>query len=249
MARNSQRASPASGYTLMELVVVMVMIGILSGLAINSGQWNENSLKYSQDRLQNAVKTARTRAITTTSTYRINADPNNPNEAIQVQKIRSGSCQANATLRQPSLATDTTIALNSVNGFAIGDRVSVGGTQADVLSVNFGDNTLTLGGAVGAKATGTKVETVKNWRNDGVFLAEDLNINKKSAKTDPDVRLTGRFGGTAVTGWSICINSRGLVTLFNADGVVNSNLELVLTNTRTNQEAKVTVAPGGAMGN
>jgi Tfp pilus assembly protein FimT len=233
----------------MELIVVIVMIGILSGIVINARPWYENPLKNSQDRLQSVVKTARTRAMNTTSTYRINADPNNPNEAIQVQKIRSGSCQANATLRQASLATDTTIALNSVAGFAIGDRVSVGGTQADVLSVNFGDNTLTLGGTVGEKAAGTKVETVKNWRNDGVFLAEDLNINKKSAKTDPDVRLAGKFGGTTVTGWSICINSRGLVTLFNADGIVNNSLDLVLTNTRTNEEAKVTIAPGGAMGN
>ncbi|WLT37613.1 prepilin-type N-terminal cleavage/methylation domain-containing protein [Synechocystis sp. B12] len=129
LARNDQRTAPVSGYTLMELVVVVVVIGILSGIVVNAKPWYENPLKNSQDRLQSVIKTARTRAVNSTSTYRITANPNNPSQAIQVQRIRSGSCQANATLREASLATDTTIALNDVSGFAIGDRLKVGGQK------------------------------------------------------------------------------------------------------------------------
>lgn len=231
----------------MELVVVVVVIGILSGIVVNAKPWYENPLKNSQDRLQSVIKTARTRAVNSTSTYRITANPNNPSQAIQVQRIRSGSCQANATLREASLATDTTIALNDVSGFAIGDRLKVGGTEADALSVNFGNSTITLGAPVGEKAVGTKVETVKNWKNDSAFLDEDLNVNKKVSQNNADIRMVGKFDNAAEENWSICINSRGLVSLFDADGMMTSNLDLVLTNPRTNEEAKVVIFPGGAM--
>ncbi|QHU99301.1 pilus assembly FimT family protein [Synechocystis sp. CACIAM 05] len=247
LARNDQRTAPVSGYTLMELVVVVVVIGILSGIVVNAKPWYENPLKNSQDRLQSVIKTARTRAVNSTSTYRITANPNNPSQAIQVQRIRSGSCQANATLREASLATDTTIALNDVSGFAIGDRLKVGGTEADALSVNFGNSTITLGAPVGEKAVGTKVETVKNWKNDSAFLDEDLNVNKKVSQNNADIRMVGKFDNAAEENWSICINSRGLVSLFDADGMMTSNLDLVLTNPRTNEEAKVVIFPGGAM--
>jgi Tfp pilus assembly protein FimT len=231
----------------MELVVVVVVIGILSGIVINAKPWYENPLKNSQDRLQSVIKTARTRAINSTSTYRITANPDNPSQTIQVQRIRSGSCQANASLREASLAADTTIALNDVSGFAIGDRLKVGGTEADALSVNFGNSTITLGAPVGEKAVGTKVETIKNWKNDSAFLDEDLNVNKKVSQNNADIRMVGKFGNAAEENWSICINSRGLVNLFDADGMVTNNLDLVLTNARTNEEAKVVVFPGGAM--
>lgn len=240
--------SLSSGYTLMELVVVCVVIGILSGMVISAKPWYENPLKNSQDRLQSVIKLARTRAMTSTSTYRIASNPDNPNEAIQIQRIRSGSCQANATLREDVASGDLTIAVNDASGFAVGDRVTVEGTEADVLSVNFGNSTLTLGSAVGEKTAGATVETVKNWRNDSAFLDEDLNVNKKSSQTEPDVSLAVKFGNTATEDWTICVNSRGLVSLFDDSGVVtDENLNLVLTNTRTNEEATVIVHPGGAM--
>lgn len=232
----------------MELVVVVVVIGILSGVVVNAKPWYENPLKNSQDRLNSVIKLARTRAMSSTSTYRITSSANNPNEAIQIQRIRSGSCRANTTLVQDVAATDTTIVVSDVSGFAIGDRLTVGGTAADVLSVNFGNNTITLGAAVGTKTAGAVVDTVKSWKNDGAFLDEDLNVNKKASQTDPDISLTAKFDNTEASEWGICINSRGLVSLFDDSGVVvDKDLNLVLTNTRTNQEAKVIIAPGGAM--
>jgi Tfp pilus assembly protein FimT len=228
----------------MELLVVIVIIGILSGIVINARPWYENPLKNSQDRLNSAIKAARTRAITTTSTYRINADPDNPDEAIQIQKIKGGSCQNNATLIQDVGATDTTITVSNINGFAIGDRLSVGGTTADVLSVDYNNGTMTLGAAVGEKSAGATVETIKDWKNDSAFLDEDLNINKKSSATEPDIVMDASFDP-----WSICISSRGIVRLFDASGVVDDDLDLVLTNTRTDEKATVTIQPGGAMSN
>ncbi|WLT37612.1 hypothetical protein NON20_17855 [Synechocystis sp. B12] len=94
---------------------------------------------------------------------------------------------------------------------------------------------------------GTKVETVKNWKNDSAFLDEDLNVNKKVSQNNADIRMVGKFDNAAEENWSICINSRGLVSLFDADGMMASNLDLVLTNARTNEEAKVVIFPGGAM--
>ncbi len=174
------RPSPL-GYTLMELLVVMVIMGILSGIVINAKPWYQDPLKNSQDRLNSVIKSARTRAMVTTSTYRINADPSNPSEAIQIQKIRGGSCRASTTLAQDVAAGETTIVVSDVNGFAIGDRLTVGGTTANALSVNFGNNTIILGAAVGAKSVGVTVETVKDWKNDSAFLDEDLNVNKKGS--------------------------------------------------------------------
>ena len=236
------------GYTLMELLVVVVIIDILSAIVVSAKPWYENPLKNSQDRLSSTIKLARTRAMTSTSTYRINADPSNTNEAIQIQKIRGGSCKADTTLAEDVAAADTTITVNDVNGFAIGDRLSVGGTEADVLSVNFGDNTITMGAAVGEKTAGATVEAVKDWTNDGAFLDEDLNINKKSSQTEPDIQMAAKFDNTQASEWGICINSRGLVSLFDDSGLVtDKDLNLVLTNTRTNEQAKLTIAPGGAI--
>ncbi|MEB3161372.1 MAG: hypothetical protein VKL20_07925 [Synechocystis sp.] len=232
----------------MELVGVMVVIGILSGVVVSAKPWYENPLKNSQDRLNSVIKLARTRAMASTSTYRITADPNNPNEAIRIQRIRSSSCNANTTLAQNVAAGETTITVDDVSGFAIGDRLRVGGTLADALSVNFGNNTITLGAPVGEKTTGARVAAVKNWKNDGAFLAEDLSVNQKSAPHDPDIQLTGKFNNTETTDWSICINTRGLVSL--SDGgrrITSQNLKLVLKNTRTNKESGVRIAPGGAI--
>jgi prepilin-type N-terminal cleavage/methylation domain-containing protein len=242
--------APSLGYTLVELLVVMVVMGILSGIVINAKPWYQDPLKNSQDRLNSAIKTARTRAMTTTSTYRINANPSNPSEAIQIQKIRSGSCRASTTLVQDLVAGETTIVVSDVNGFAIGDRLRVGGTEANALSVNFGNNTIILGAAVGAKTAGVTVETIKDWKNDGAFIDEDLNVNKKGSANEPDVSMAAQFDNNAASGWGICINSRGLVSLFDTSGIVaDKDLKLVLTNSRTNEKAEVIIAPGGAMRN
>jgi prepilin-type N-terminal cleavage/methylation domain-containing protein len=243
-----RRKSPPEGYTLIELLVVTVVIGILSGVVVSAKPWYENPLKNSQDRLNSAIKLARTRAMTSTSTYRITADPDNPNEAIRVQRIRSSSCNANTTLAQDVAAGDTTITVNDTSGFAIGDRLRVAGTLADALAVNFDSNTITLGAPVGEKTTGARVATVKNWKNDGAFLAEDLNVNQKRSSTDPDIRLVAKVNNTETSDWIICINTRGLVSLSdNGRMITNQNLDLVLKNARTNEEAGIRIAPGGAI--
>jgi len=248
LLKGSSKKSPSLGYTLMELVVVTVVIGILSAVVVSAKPWYENPLKNSQDRLNSAIKLARTRAMASTSTYRITADPNNPNEAIRIQRVRSNSCNANTTLAQDVAAGDTTITVDDVNGFAIGDSLRVGGTLANALSVNFGDNTITLGAPVGEKNTGARVAAVKSWKNDGAFLAEDLNVNPKSSSTDPDIRLVAKVNNIETSNWIVCINTRGLVSLSdNGRMITNRNLDLILKNTRTDEEAGVRIAPGGAI--
>lgn len=74
---------------------------------------------------------------------------------------------------------DIIIVLNDVSGFVIGDCFKVGGIEVDVFLVNFGNSIIIFGVLVGEKVVGIKVEIVKNWKNDSVFLDEDFNVNKK----------------------------------------------------------------------
>lgn len=59
--------------------------------------------------------------------------------------------------------------------------------------------------------------------------------------------MVGKFDNVVEENWFICINSCGLVSLFDVDGMMISNFDLVLINFCINEEVKVVIFFGGVM--
>jgi len=228
-----------SGHTLAELLVIVAIIGILAAIASIGKSWYENPLANSRDRVTGILKAVRLKAMSTTSTYRVRPDPNNPTTKLKVESTKSGSCDASTTLKEEAASTDTSLSVNSVDGFSMGDKIKVGsGSVKDVLSVNPDAQTLQIGTSIGSiEAVNTPVTMVKDWVNDSIFMSEDLNL-------EDDITMAG----SGVTNWSVCVNSQGFITFFDGSNKMNgANLAVVLTNTKTSQANQVTLYAGGAI--
>ena len=231
-----------SGHTLAELLVIVAIIGILAAIASIGKSWYENPLANSRDRVTGILKAVRLKAMSTTSTYRVRPDPSNPTTKLKVESAKSGSCDASTTLRTATVAADQSLNVNSVNGFAMGDKIKVGsGSVKDVLSVNPDDQTLQIGTPIGSiQAANTSVTMVKTWMNDSTFLPEDL-------KLIDGIKMEATPGSQTATWWNACFGSQGFVTFFNGSTKVNTNLDLTLTNSRGNETKTITVYQGGAV--
>ncbi|MEB3312084.1 MAG: hypothetical protein VKJ02_17800 [Snowella sp.] len=233
-----------SGYTLLELLIFCSMLGIFAALVVNAKPWYENPLGNNRDQIVGILKLVRVRAMATTSTYRIRPDPVNPNQKLQVELTKSGSCQAIAQLTAEALATTTELSVTNTNDFAVGDAIQVG-TDAqnnNIVSINPDILTLTLGQPLGTdQVENATVVMLKNWVNESLFFPEDLMLAS-------DITMSGKNAATSQPiDWTICVNSRGFITLFDANTTVNANLELTLMNSRTNETQTITVYPGGAI--
>lgn len=233
-----------SGYTLLELLIFCSMLGILAALVVNAKPWYEDPLSNNRDQIVGILKLVRVRAMATTSTYRIRPDPVNPNQKLQVELTKSGSCQAIAQLTTPALATTRELRVTNTNDFVVGDAIQVG-TDAqnnNIVSIDSDTSSLRLGQPLGTnQAANATVAMLKNWVNESLFFPEDLMLSSS-------ITMSGKNAATSQPiDWTICVNSRGFITLFDANTTVNANLELTLTNSRTNETQTIMVYPGGAI--
>jgi len=232
----------SGGYTLMEILVVCSIIGILSALTISAKPWYENSLGNSRDQITGILKSVRLRAMSTTSTYRVRPDPSNPTTKLKVESAKSGSCDASTTLSTAAASTDQSLNVTSLNGFAIGDRIQVGSdsTNNNIIAVNPDAPSIQIGAALGsAQSANASVIMLKDWVNENIFVAEDLTLTN-------GVTMAGRANSQAVN-WSACFNSRGFITFFNGSTTLNTDLAIILTNSRGNETKTITVYQGGAI--
>ncbi|MFN5515849.1 MAG: Tfp pilus assembly protein FimT/FimU [Cyanobacteriota bacterium] len=245
--------SPAPGYTLAEVMVTLTALGVLSAMAMTLKPWYENPLADSQSRLAGVVRLARLRAMSTTSTYRILPDADNPTAKLKVEYAEAGSCEASAKLTTDILSTDTNLQVDDIEGFAIGDKVKVGTDSSSnfILSINPDASTLTLGSPVGTdQAVESMVRTIKSWRRDASFDEETLTLQPSSQQ--PQITLSAVVGGipspVPLSTWSICFNSRGFATIYKGSQILKTgNLNLFLTNASSAENAKITVYLGGGL--
>lgn len=241
-----RRRSPSSGYTLAEVVVTLTVLGVLSAMAMTLKSWYENPLADSQTRLAGVVRLARLRAMSTTSTYRILPDADNPTEKLRVEYAEAGSCEASAKLTADVVDTDTNLPVDDIEGFSIGDKVKVGADVSSnfILSINPDLSTLTLGSPVGTEqAVDADIKTIKTWRRDASFDDETLTLQ-------PKITLAAFAGNnpSALSKWSICFDSRGFATLYQGSKILkNQNLNFSLTNASSSEKAEISVYPGGGV--
>lgn len=231
-----------SGYTLAELLAVVTIIGILAAMVSIGKSWYENPLADSRDRVTGVLKAVRLRAMSTTSTYRVRPDPANPTTKLKVESAKSGSCDASTTLRTAAASTEQSLNVNSVNGFAIGDKIQVGSdsTNNNIIAVNPDAPSIQIGAALGSiQSVNASVIMLKDWVNESLFVAEDLTLAN-------GVTMAGRANSQTVN-WSACFNSRGFITFFNDSTTLNADLAIILTNSRGNETKTITVFQGGAI--
>jgi prepilin-type N-terminal cleavage/methylation domain-containing protein len=233
----------AAGYTLVELLVTMTVLGVLAAVTLNAKPWYENSLGNGRDQMVGILKLVRLRAMSTTSTYRILPDSANPTRQLKVELTKNGSCQASTNLSAAALTTATSLTVVDNTGFSVGDSIQVGTDAQNNDIISLPDNsTITLGQALGTdQAANATVTMLKTWVNDSNFMASDLllpqNITMSGKRTDTNAAIN----------WTVCVNSQGFITLYQNTTPINTNLAIALTNSRTSEVKTVTLYQGGAV--
>ncbi len=224
------------GYTLPEVLAVVSIIGVLSTITGPMKAWYENSLGNGTNQTVGLFNLIRMRAISTTSAYRIKPDPLDPNTKFKVEISKTRGCESSTQLIADATREDTELSVASARGLVVGDSIKVGNDKTSNEIIATDTSTITLGEPLGSSQTANStVELVNNWLNDPNFVEEDLSLPK-------DIEMSSNY-----TDWTLCFDSRGIANLYDAYGVVNSNLTLTLGKNYNNKTNEITVLQGGSI--
>ena len=234
-----ERKYQEQGYTLPEILVAMTMASVLAAVAIASNPFGQTSrLNDAAYQLEGILRQTRSRAIATTSAIRIEPDPDNPNNLLKIESAETRGCEAISALSENVDATDDQIPVLSERGFNVGDRLKIGSNETDNVVIGVEQSLLRLGQELGSsQSEGAVVQLLNNWKPDGALLTEDLTF-------DEPMEITSNIANDK---WRLCFNSRGFARLYNAEGVVNQDLELTISDTQNNDSQKLIVLRGGAI--
>ncbi|ACB52887.1 hypothetical protein cce_3539 [Crocosphaera subtropica ATCC 51142] len=224
------------GYTLLEILATVSIIGILAIIAGPVKSWVENPLANGTNQTVGVLNLIRLRAMSTTSAYRIKPDPLAPTNKLQVQIAKTRGCESSTELTTEATSTDQELTVASTEGLVVGDSIVVGNDRENNEIIATNSSTITLGEALGtSQEENATVELINNWLNDINFTEEELILPEEiTISGDP-------------TDWTLCFDSRGHANLYDASGVVNSNLTLTLTNSFNQIQSKITIFRGGAV--
>ena len=225
------------GFTLLELLTALAIIGVLSAITTPLVLWANKPLQNGTYQAAGIFSQGRSRAISTTSSLRIQPDPSDPERSFLVQASDTRSCDPNTTALTSSVTTDSNqLAVVSTQGFAAGDRLKIGDDETEnvVLTTDNNSSVLTLGKPIGTShSSGTAVEIVSNWSQDKTFFEEDMTLPST-------VKMAGNMAN-----WELCFDSRGIATVSDAFGIAKDDLEITIISEQSQKEGKITVFQGG----
>lgn len=244
---NSLKNSQEDGYSLIEILAVLVMVGIMAamvGPTLNMGD-SSTSSGDSYNLAKSLVTVTRQRAISKTSAARLSFDSSAERFVIEMANTRG--CEALTRLSEDADSAASEIKVYSTGGFGGGDDLKIGGDATDNKILGISDKTtITLGVPLGSsQAKDSVVELNTNWVEDSSLnVKKSIGNNKyfyEYLQLPENVTVSSN-----VNNWTLCFSSRGIASIYDTSGAPQPKLELTFKD-KSNHQETLTILKGGAI--
>jgi prepilin-type N-terminal cleavage/methylation domain-containing protein len=101
--------SPSPGFTLTEVLVTVVVLGVLTAIAAPNIRFGSNPLKDTSTRIAGNLKLLRAKAMSQTSAYRLQAVPGSVPGTVALGIQRAMLCSDTVWTADPAFATEDTL--------------------------------------------------------------------------------------------------------------------------------------------